>query len=110
GLTFVWYSRISGEVLEVDTLFNKRYPWANFTGSDECQKSLDAPDAYDLQNIATHEFGHWAGLDDLFENTDKDLTMYGFGAGGEIKKRTLETGDRSGASEVAQSLRFAGNR
>ncbi|HEX2229609.1 MAG TPA: hypothetical protein VHM64_20940, partial [Candidatus Binatia bacterium] len=70
GLTFVWFSRISGEVLEVDTVFNKRHPWANFTGSDECQKSLDAPDAYDLQNIATHEFGHWAGRDDLFENTD----------------------------------------
>lgn len=110
GLTFVWYSRVSGEVVEVDTVFNKRHPWANFTGPDECQRPPEAPDAYDLQNIATHEFGHWIGLDDLYDNSDKDLTMYGFGAGGEIKKRTLEAGDSRGVSELAPRLRLAEHR
>lgn len=97
GATFVWYSRISGEVVEVDTVFNKRYPWAIFPASPECQSS---PEAYDLQNIATHEFGHWVGLDDLFDDADKDLTMYGFSGGGELKKRTLGTGDISGKNEL----------
>ncbi len=55
----------------------------------------------DVQDIATHEFGHWVGLDDLYSDADKDLTMYGFGAGGELKKRTLGTGDADGANVVA---------
>jgi hypothetical protein len=97
GVTFVWFSRATGEVLEADTVFNKRKPWAIFPGSPECQSS---PHAYDLQNIATHEFGHWIGLDDLFDDSDRDLTMYGFGAGGEVKKRTLGTGDIRGRNAL----------
>ena len=98
GATFVWFSRFSGEVLEVDTIFNKKHPWAIFPNSPDCQTS---PDAYDLQNIATHEFGHWVGLEDLFDDSEKDLTMYGFGAGGEVKKRTLGAGDINGRNELA---------
>jgi hypothetical protein len=97
GITFVWFVRDSGEIVEVDTVFNKRHPWAIFPNAPECQTS---PHAYDLQNIATHEFGHWVGLDDLFDDADKDLTMYGFSAGGEVKKRTLGTGDASGRNEL----------
>jgi hypothetical protein len=97
GVTFVWFSTQNGELLEVDTVFNKRYPWAIFPNSPDCQST---PKAYDLQSIATHEFGHWVGLDDLFDDADKDLTMYGFSAGGEIKKRTLGTGDISGKNEL----------
>jgi len=96
GATFVWYSN-TGEVMEVDTVFNKRHRWANFQNSPDCQSS---PDAYDLQNIATHEFGHWIGLDDLYDDAHRDLTMYGFGAGGEVKKRTLGTGDVSGRNAL----------
>ncbi len=97
GITFVWYSLSSGELVEADTVFNKRRPWAVFASSPECQSS---PDAYDLQNIATHEFGHWIGLEDLYDDADKDLTMYGCGAGGEVKKRTLGTGDISGRNQL----------
>jgi hypothetical protein len=97
GVTYAWYSRSSGAVLEVDTVFNNRYPWAIFPNSPDCQSS---PAAYDLQNIATHEFGHWIGLDDLFDDAHKDLTMYGFSAGGEVKKRTLGDGDVSGKNEL----------
>ena len=98
GVTYAWYSRSSGEVMEVDTLFNRRYPWAIFPDSPDCQSS---PDAYDLQNFATHEFGHWVGLDDLYDDSAKDLTMYGFGAGGEVKKRTLGHGDIRGKNQLA---------
>ena len=97
GVTFVWFSRQDGEVIEVDTVFNKRLPWAIFPSSPECQST---PHAYDLQNIATHEFGHWVGLEDLFDDAHRDLTMYGFSAGGEVKKRTLGTGDISGRNEL----------
>jgi hypothetical protein len=97
GVTYVWYYTSSGEVAEVDTLFNSRYPWAIFPNGADCQTTLDA---YDFQNIATHEFGHWIGLDDRYGENEKDLTMYGFGAGGEIKKRTLEQGDINGKNNI----------
>lgn len=99
GITYVRYSTITGIIVDVDTVFNKRYPWAIFNSTNgECQS---APDAYDVQNIAVHEFGHWVGLDDLYSPSDRDLTMYGYGAGGELKKRTLGTGDITGANVVA---------
>jgi hypothetical protein len=98
GTTFVWFGRDSGEVIEVDTVFNSRFPWAIFPDAPDCQTS---PLAYDLQNIATHEFGHWVGLEDLFDSAAKDLTMYGFSAGGEVKKRTLGAGDFIGRDELS---------
>jgi hypothetical protein len=98
GRTFIWFSRVTGEVVEVDTVFNKRLPWAIFPDSPDCQSS---PHAYDLQNIATHEFGHWIGLEDLFGQEHRDLTMFAFSAGGEVKKRSLGTGDISGRDELS---------
>lgn len=97
GVTYVRYSTVTGVVVDVDTVFNKRLPWAVFADGAECQNGVDA---YDVQNIATHEFGHWIGLDDLYSSADRDLTMYGYGAGGELKKRTLGPGDASGSNEL----------
>ncbi|MGH2608964.1 MAG: hypothetical protein ACRDHF_07710 [Tepidiformaceae bacterium] len=99
AVTYIRYYTATGIVADVDTVFNSRYPWAVFdTSSGECQSSSDA---YDVQDIAIHEFGHWLGLDDLYSISAKDLTMYGYGAGGELKKRTLGVGDDSGANAVA---------
>jgi hypothetical protein len=98
GVTYIWYYTSTGEVAEVDTAFNGRYLWRIFSGTEDCSTDFDA---YDVQNIATHEFGHWLGLDDLYGDDDQHLTMYGFGAGGELKKRSLGTGDDDGANAVA---------
>jgi hypothetical protein len=99
AITYVRYNSVTGEVVDIDTVFNSRFPWAIFDAANgECQTQ---PDAYDLQNIATHEFGHWVGLDDRYNSSDRDLTMYGYGAGGELKKRDLGQGDKSGVNAVA---------
>jgi hypothetical protein len=99
AITYVRYYTSTGIIADVDTVFNQRYPWAVFNlAQGECQTT---PDAYDVQDIATHEFGHWVGLEDLYASQDRDLTMYGYGAGGELKKRTLGTGDVTGARTVA---------
>lgn len=50
----------------------------------------------DIQNIATHELGHALGLDDLYFSEASEQTMFGIGAYGETKKRTLNTGDIDG--------------
>ncbi len=50
----------------------------------------------DFDNIATHELGHSFGLDDLYEDTCFEETMYGYASTGETNKRTLENGDITG--------------
>jgi hypothetical protein len=54
----------------------------------------------DLQNIATHEFGHWLVLNDLYKKPARQQTMYGYGAYAETKKRTLESGDIAGLETI----------
>lgn len=100
GTIAVTYIRYNSDkvVVDVDTVFNSRYPWYVFAPTRDC---MATPVAYDVQDIGTHEFGHWIGLDDLYGQEDKDLTMYGYGAGGELKKRSLAQGDIDGANAVA---------
>jgi hypothetical protein len=50
----------------------------------------------DLQNIATHEFGHAVGLADLYQSSCTEVTMYGYSTQGELKKRSLEPDDITG--------------
>ena len=50
----------------------------------------------DLQNIATHELGHGAGLGDVYDTACSNVTMYGYSDYGETKKRDLEQPDIKG--------------
>lgn len=99
ALAYVWWHPTTGEVLDADMVFNLRVPWAvNDPASGDCG---GVPTAYDFQAIATHEFGHWDGLDDLYGTGEIDLTMYGFATLGELKKVSLGTGDTLGAQAIA---------
>ena len=53
---------------------------------------------HDLQNIMTHEFGHWLTLADSY--TSSSATMYYSAAKNETKKRTLETDDKDGIKYI----------
>lgn len=97
AITYVWYWVETRQLAEVDTMFNKNLPWAVSSYTADCIDS----DAFDVQNIATHEFGHWVGLDDLYNSLDSELTMYGYGALGELKKDTLGYGDTLGVAAIA---------
>jgi hypothetical protein len=81
AVTYIWYS--GSEIIETDCRMNTRFKWS-LTG--EAGKM-------DVQNIITHEFGHWCGLDDLYADEDYWLTMYGYASYGETYKRTLGLGD-----------------
>ncbi|MFN4179149.1 MAG: matrixin family metalloprotease [Armatimonadota bacterium] len=103
AITYVWVSRATGQVVEADTAFNNLYAWYDFSVPDGYTPDNYCPDrplAYDIRNIATHEFGHWIGLGDLYSADDKDATMYGYGDVQELKKRTLASGDRNGAQQL----------
>jgi len=55
---------------------------------------------YDVQNLMTHEFGHWLRLIDLNASWDTEKTMYGWGAAGETKKRSLHPADSGGIKYI----------
>jgi hypothetical protein len=54
----------------------------------------DVGHAYDVQNVLTHEVGHFLGLGE--EEVDVDATMFVTSAKGEIKKRDLSDDDLAG--------------
>ena len=91
AVNYIWYNPATKEILESDIEFNTYYIWS----TDE-----DGNDgAIDLQNIATHEFGH-NGLNDLYMPPSTALTMYGYSGFGDIDKRDLGLGDRLGIKEL----------
>lgn len=86
AICWTWYNVITLEILECDIEFQDNRSWSS---SGEAGK-------YDIQNIAAHEFGHTLLLGDLYGGGDTEKTMYGYGATGETKKRTLHQDDIDG--------------
>jgi hypothetical protein len=87
---YYWYDRRTKIISENDIIFNSRLPWA----------TSGAPGYYDVQNIGTHELGHCLCLNDIYKSYQSEMTMYGYGATGETKKRTLEFGDKDGIKYI----------
>jgi len=88
AVTYIWTS--GTQIIETDCRMNTRYKWS-LTGESS---------KMDVQNIMTHEFGHWCGLKDLYQDKDYWLTMYGYANYGETYKRTLGLGDINGLRSV----------
>jgi hypothetical protein len=85
-----WYSRATKEILECDMCFNIDFEW----GTNGAATDMD------VQNIATHELGHFFNLADIYEESKIDLTMYGYSWEGDVEKRSLEAGDIAGIQKV----------
>lgn len=80
------------EIVEFDVMFDTDFTWGD--------AAIDDPMVMDLQNIATHEIGHGAGLDDIYDEACREVTMYGYSEYGETKKRTLEAPDITGIQKL----------
>ena len=83
------------------TKINPLKNWdVNNTPSSGNPDSNGSTTTYNLQNIVTHELGHWLYLDDMdyyMNSTDcSDVTMYRATAYGEIKKIDLDIPDMNG--------------
>lgn len=87
AVTSIWYSKRTKQIYEFDIKFNTKYIWGDATSNSAVM---------DLQNIATHEFGHGVGLADLYTPVCSAVTMYGYSDYGETQKRTLELPDING--------------
>ncbi|MFC2024934.1 hypothetical protein ACFLTG_00775 [Chloroflexota bacterium] len=106
GITTIWSLRGRKTVVDVDTVLNTGSPFAWALGSVVGEPNgqwLTDTIAYDVdvQNIMTHEAGHWLVLNDLYNNDIYlEQTMYGISSDGELKKRSLESGDIAGVRKI----------
>lgn len=91
GVTTIWYTPRGKQIVEFDIMLNTDYVWGDAVGNSKVM---------DLQNIATHEIGHGAGLDDIYEEVCSEVTMYGWSDYGETEKRTLEQPDVTGLQKL----------
>lgn len=91
--TYIWIGtgEYSTRIYECDMVFNDwSYRWA-VDGSSN---------AMDVQNVATHELGHFLCLGDLYGSGDTEKTMYGYVNYGETKKRSLHSDDIAGIQAI----------
>lgn len=79
------------EIVEWDMLFNNYYTYGDASTNGSVM---------DLQNIATHELGHSAGMADLYNFSCSLETMFGYSGYGEIIKRDLNNGDIQGIKKL----------
>jgi hypothetical protein len=100
AIAYYWYSRKTKEVVEFDIIFNTIWTW----GIDPDGEGGKTISDMDIQNLATHEFGHPIGLSDLYTDSANSLTMYGYSDYGETQKRSLEAGDIAGAQALYGGL------
>ena len=93
AITYTW--KWSNGEYENDTAFNKQLPWFQAPGEgDGCYEGVAR---YDLQNTATHEFGHVYGLDHVGAAYN---TMAATATMGETYKRSLASGDANGLRHI----------
>ncbi len=96
GVTSFWFNPATKEVVDADMVLN-------FDDFDWSTDDAGTAGEMDVQNIVTHELGHFFVLDDLSSPKTSDLTMYGFSDTGEIKSRTLGLGDELGVTKLYAS-------
>lgn len=90
ALTSVTFKGSTGEIFDADIEFNSQA--YNFTTTDNDLQVL-----IDVQNTATHEVGHFIGLD---HSGVAESTMYATAPLKETKKRTLHQDDIDGLCEI----------
>ncbi len=85
----------TGEIIEADTVFNSDYAFEvmpeQASDSREC-----VGQKYDVQDVATHEFGHFYGLGE--DMTGKTTTMFITSEPCQTHKRTLTESDLTSMS------------
>jgi len=105
AVTVVWYLRGKKLIVDCDTALNTDsvFAWTQAsiaTDSNETLLTDTADYDVDVQNIMTHEAGHWLMLDDLYADVASQQTMYYMANDCELKKRSLESGDIAGIQKI----------
>jgi len=97
AVTYVTYRTNSGRITDADIVINAvTESWV----AGETEKA-DCGNDYDLQNVLTHEFGHFLGLG---HSPEDDATMYATAAHCEIAKRDLADDDIAGVETLYEGF------
>jgi len=91
GLTLVWHNPESGEIYDADMQINETL------GTLAVCRGSCARGEVDLQNVITHEAGHFLGLG---HSTVSSATMASRATVGEVKKRDLDPDDIAGLCAI----------
>jgi len=82
---------------EFHTVFNDHYQF------EDCEANAErcvAEKRLDLQSVATHELGHANGLDDIYSDQCRSVSMFWSTPEADTDKRTLEEADITGLEEM----------
>jgi hypothetical protein len=91
GLTLVWHNPESGQIYDADMQINETL------GALTICRGSCAAGKVDLQNVLTHEAGHFLGLG---HSPESGATMASRATVGEVKKRDLTEDDRGGLCSI----------
>jgi hypothetical protein len=97
GLTLVWHNPDTGEIYDADMQLNETLGTITICGASCPSGSSDV----DLQNVMTHEAGHFLGLG---HSNVRSATMSASASVGETSKRVLAPDDRQGLCSIYGSL------
>lgn len=102
AVTWYWYNPITLELVEVDVAMNSNDCkwWQNLPGETWLAGNDTTLFDVDVQNIMTHEAGHWLVLNDIYDASYINETMYGYADEWELNKRSLESGDIDGIGHI----------
>jgi hypothetical protein len=91
AITISYADDDTGAIVEADTIFNSAFHWTSIEPGAVTDEGCG--DSYDLQNVATHEAGHFFGLGEDYDN--KTTTMYVSSSPCQTSKRVLSATDVS---------------
>ena len=89
AITAISFNTSNGNILDADILFN---------GSQFVFSTDGSPGTFDVQDVLTHEIGHFIGLDHSPQVTG---TMWPFVSTGQWLHRSLTADEEAGASAIA---------
>ena len=108
AVTVVWHNTTTGEILDADMMINDQLATRFGAGGpyEDCPDigcapgTVNAPGPTDLQNLVTHEVGHFIGIghSHVFE-----ATMHAAMTRDSIEKRTLEQDDIDAVCDIYPS-------
>ena len=93
AVTTVWHRKSTGEILDVDMEVNEQRGPYGVCPTDGCTDARTV----DLENVFTHEMGHYLGL---AHSTELEATMFASAVAGETLKRDLHADDIEGICAV----------
>ncbi|MCB9629196.1 MAG: matrixin family metalloprotease [Sandaracinaceae bacterium] len=90
AITTVWHNTSTGTILDVDVMINEQLGPYAICPAGGCPAALPRDQVVDLQNVVTHELGHFFGI---AHSDVPNATMYLSAARGETLKRSLADDD-----------------